>query len=80
MFTFKIVVQRNEVETNLFGNDVNRSTAGQSGIHVHHAGIETIAGVSSHIMFRLQVVIALVPVAEGHEVTMRKLTAFGYTR
>ena len=80
MFTLKIVVKRNEVKTNLFGNDVNRSTAGQGGIHVHHAGIETIAGVCSYIVFRLQVVIPLIPMTEADEVTMSQLTALGYTR
>ena len=80
MFTLKIVVKRNEVKTNLFGNDVNRSTAGQGGIHVHHAGIETIAGVGSYIVFRFQTIIPLIPMAETNQVAMRQLTALRHTR
>ena len=53
MFTLEIVVQGDEVQTNLFRNDMNGSAAGQGGIHVHHAGIKAITGIGRHIVLWL---------------------------
>ena len=75
----KVLIQGNQVQTQFLGYDKDGRAAGQSGIHVHHACIKAVTGISSHIVFGLEVVIALVPVAEGHEVGMRQLATFGYT-
>ena len=75
---FEIVVQRDEVEAYLLGNDVHRRSACQCRIHVHHAGIEAIAGIGGHTMLGMQVVEALIPVAKRHEVAMPELTALRY--
>ena len=80
MFTLEIVVQGDEVQTDLFRNDMNGSAAGQGGIHVHHASIKAIRSVGSHPMFRFQVVVTLVPMTEAHEVAVFQLAALGHTR
>ena len=49
----KVVVQFNEVEPNLFWDDVYRSSAGQCRIHIHHTGIKAIAGVCRNLAFGL---------------------------
>ena len=74
---FEVVVQGDKVETQFFGNDIDGSTAGQCGVHVHHAGIETITGIGCHMVLRLQVIELMVPVAERHKVAMGELASFG---
>ena len=76
----EIVVQCNEVEADFLGNDVNAGTAGERRIHVHHAGVESVTGIGSHLMLRLQAVETLIPVAEGHEVGVSELAALGNAR
>ena len=80
VFALEIVVKRNEIQPNLFRYDVHRCAAGQGGIHIHHAGIETIAGIGSHLVFGLQTIEPLIPMNERHEVSMRQLTALRHTR
>ena len=80
MVLLEIIVQGDEVESDFFGNDMHRCTAGQRGIHVHHAGIETIAGVGGHLVLGLQAVETLIPVAEGHQIGMGELATLGNTR
>ena len=75
----EVVVQGNQIETDLLRDDMHRSTASECRIHIHHTGIKTIAGIGSHLMLRLQVIEALIPVAEGHEVAMHQLTPLGNT-
>ena len=76
----EIFVQGDKVEANLFGDDMDGGSASQGGIKVHHTGIEAIAGVGSHLVFGLQIVELLIPLAESHQVTMGELTALGDTR
>ena len=74
----EVVVQRNKIQTQLLGDDIHRSAAGQCGIHIHHAGVEAIAGVCRHPVLGLEFVVALIPVAEADEVAVRQLTALGH--
>ena len=76
----EVLVQGNQVEADLLGHDVNGGAAGEGGIHVHHAGIKAIAGIGGHPVLGLEVIVALIPVAEGHQVGMRQLAALGNAR
>ena len=80
MLALKIIVQCHEIEPQLLWNDVNRSSTGQCGVHIHHAGIETIAGVGSHLVAWLQVIITLIPMAEADKITVHQLAALGHSR
>ena len=62
----EIVVQGNQVETHLFGDDIHCGATREGRVHVHHVGIEAIAGVGCHPAFRLQIVIAMIPMDKGY--------------
>ena len=49
----EIIVQRDEVEPDFLGDDMHRCSAGKRGIHIHHAGIEAIAGIGGHLALGL---------------------------
>ena len=68
MVRLEIIVQSDKVQTNLLRNDIDRSTCRQRRIHIHHTGIKTIAGIGSHVVTRLQVIVAAIPVAEHHQI------------
>ena len=76
----EVVVQGNQVQANLLGDDVHRSATGQRRIHIHHAGIEAVAGIGCHLVLRFETIITLVPMAEADKVAMRQLTPLGDTR
>ena len=76
----EVFIQRNEVETQLLRDDIYGGSTGERGIHIHHAGIEAITGVCSHMMLWLEVVITLIPMAETYQVGVRQLTALRNTR
>ena len=80
LLAFKIVVQCHQVQTQLFRDDVKRGTASECGIGLHHIGIEAIAGVGRHATVGRQVEPVVIPLAEGDDVAMYQLTAFGYAR
>ena len=74
----EVVVEGYEVETQFLGDDIYRGTTGQRRIHVHHAGIEAVAGVGCHIVFGFQTVIALIPMAECHQIAVLQLAPLRY--
>ena len=80
MLTLEVIVQGNKIQAQFLGNDMHSGSAGKCRIHVHHTGIESITGVSSHTMLWLQRIITLIPVAEAYQVAMRQLTALWNTR
>ena len=80
MVSLEIVVQGYQVEAYFLGDDIHRGTSGQGRIHIHHAGIEAVAGIGSHMVAGLQVVVAAIPVAEHHQVTMLQHATLGYSR
>ena len=73
VLALEVVVQGYQVKAQLLGYDVYGGSTGQSGIEVHHAGIEAIAGIGRHVVLGLQCIVALIPVAEGNEVGMCQL-------
>ena len=80
MFALEVVVQCDKIESYFLRNDMHSGTTSQCRIGFHHVGIETIAGIGGYMMFGLQTVIALIPMAEGHKVAMCQLTTLGYAR
>ena len=74
-----VVVEVRQVQTDVFTYYIYRSTTGECWVHIHHAGIKAIAGVSSHMTVGRQLIIALIPVTEAHEVAMLQLTALRHT-
>ena len=76
--TLEIFVDSNQVEADFFGDDVQLSSTRERGVHVHHAGIKAVAGISRYAASLAQFVVALEPVAESHEVSVLKLAALGH--
>ena len=75
----EIVVKVGQVQADVLADDIDRSTTSKGGIHVHHAGVEAIAGVRCHMTLRSKPVIALVPMTEGDEVAVRQLASLRHT-
>ena len=75
----EIVVERDEVEAQLLGNNINGSSTSEGGIEVHHAGIETITGIGGHTVLGSKGVVALIPMAESDDVGLEELAALGHT-
>ena len=78
--TFEIIVQGRKVQTDVFANDIDGSATSQCRVHIHHTGIKTVTGVCSHLVPRLQVIVAVAPVAEAHQIAVLQLTALRRTR
>ena len=79
MVLLEIIVQGHQVEPQFLWDDVDGCAASKGGIHVHHAGIETITGIGGHPVVGLKVIVALIPVAEGHEIGVGELASLGHT-
>ena len=80
LLTLEVFVQGHEIETQLLWNEVKRSATGQCGVHIHHTGIETVAGIGSHLVAWLQVIETLVPMTEADKIAVHQLTPLGHTR
>ena len=76
----EIVVEVGEVQADVVTNDVDAGTARQRRVEVHHAGIETIAGIRRHAVGGRQPIMALIPMAESHEVAVFQLTTLRRSR
>ena len=76
----EVIVQRDEVESDFLRDDMHRCSACERGIHIHHAGIEAIAGIGGHLVLGFQIVETLIPVAESHEVGVSELATLWDTR
>ena len=76
----EILVQGNQVEANLLGDDVHCRTTSESGIHIHHASVEAVAGIGGNTALGIEVIVAMVPVAEGHQVAVSELAPLGHAR
>ena len=79
VFALQVFVERHKVQAQLLRNDVYGSTARQWRIDALLVYIKAIAGILSHVVLWLQVVIFPVPVAVAHQIGMRQLAAFGNT-
>ena len=79
VFALQVFVERHKVQAQLLWNDVYGSTARQWRIDTLLVYIKAIAGILSHVVLWLQVVIFPVPVAVAHQIGMRQLAAFGNT-
>ena len=77
-FGIEITTEFGQVETQIFGHDIDGCTARQRRIEVHHAGIEAEGGVRRYLMADMQVVVAPVPVTERDEVTVLELDTLGH--
>ena len=79
MVGLEIVVECYQVEAQIFGNDIYSGATRQCRIHIHHACIEAIAGVSRHVVLRPQAVETLIPMAEGHQITVCQLATLWHS-
>ena len=70
MVLLEVFVEGNQVESNLFRNNVNCCSTSQSRIKVHHASIKAIARVSRNTILCLQVIKTLIPVAESNKIAV----------
>ena len=75
----EIFVECNEIQTQLLRNDIYRGAAGQCGIHIHHVGIETIAGIGCYTTVGSQFVITLIPMTEAYEIAVLQLTTLWHS-
>ena len=62
---FEILVQVGQVQADVVADDVDAGTAGHCGIDVHHAGVETVAGIGCHMASLAEFEATLIPVAEA---------------
>ena len=76
----KIVIEGNQVKAQLFRDDMHRRATSQGWIHIHHAGIKSIAGVCRHLAVWLQVIEGLIPMTEADKVAVHQLAALGHAR
>ena len=74
----EIVVKVGQVQAYVLAYDIDRSATSKGRIHVHHAGIEAIAGVRCHMTLRGKPVVTLIPMTEGDQVAVRQLAALGH--
>ena len=79
MFTLQVFVERHKVQAQFFRDDIYGGTARQWRIDTLLMYVETIAGIFSHIMLWLQVVVFPIPVTVAHQIAVRQLAAFGNT-
>ena len=79
VLALEILIQGDKVQTNLFWDDIQRGTTCKCRIRVIHISIETIAGIGRNLVCLLQVVVAMIPVDESHQITMHQLTALGHS-
>ena len=79
-FLVKICIQVWKVQSYVVTHNHYGSTCGKCGIHIHHAGIEAIAGVCCHLVTRFEVVVTLIPMAETYKIAMLQLTALRLAR
>ena len=75
----EVFVEVRQVEADVFTYYIYGGAAGQRGIHIHHAGVEAVAGIGGHMTLGRQPVVALIPVAEADEVAVLQLAALGHT-
>ena len=80
MVGLEVVVQGDQVQTDLLGNDMHRGTRSQGGIHIHHTGVEAVAGIGCHAVAGLQVIVTAIPVAERHQIPVLQHTPLGNPR
>ena len=74
----EVTTELRQVQTQVFRHDIDRCTAGERRIQIHHTGIETKAGVGCHLVSGMQVVVAPVPMAERHEVAVLEHHTLGH--
>ena len=78
-FTVEVVVQVGQIQTDVLADDIDSSSTSQGRVHVHHTGVKTIAGIGGYLALRLQIVVAMVPVAEAYQVAMFQLATLRRT-
>ena len=76
----EVDVQIGQVQSDVLADDVDAGSAGHSGIDVHHAGVEAVAGVGRHVAGIVELEAPLIPMAEGYDVAVFQLAALGHTR
>ena len=76
----EVIVHRRQGQADVVADDIHARAASQRGIHVHHAAVEAVTGVTRHMMLGLQFKTALVPMAESGQVAMLQLATLGQTR
>ena len=77
---FDVVVQGDEVQAQLLGDDVDRSPMGERAEHLHHRSVEAVAGIGADAALCGDVLCPRIHVAEGHHVAMLQLAALGHAR
>ena len=74
----EIFVHGRHIQPLLLRYDHHCGTVGKRGIHVHHAGIETIGGILSHPVMLRKLIEISVPVNEADQIAVGQLYALGY--
>ena len=78
-FGIEVTTEFRQVQTQVFRHDIDGCSAGEGRIEVHHAGIKAEGRVCRYFMALMQVVVALIPMTERHEVAVLELDTFGHT-
>ncbi len=77
-FLVEVAVEVRQVQTHVFGDDIDGRAGSERRIEIHHVCIKTEGRVGSDLIAGVQVVVALVPMTERHEVAMLKHHALGH--
>ena len=72
-FCLEVMIEVGQVETDIFADDIDRCTASERRIHIHHVRVETVRSVSRHFVSGMQLVVTMIPMTERHKVTMLEL-------
>ena len=80
LLLFYIVVQCHQVQAQFLWDDIYTGTTCKSRIHVVHTGVETVTGIGSHLIRRLEVVVAMIPVEKCYQVGVYELASLRHTR
>ena len=78
MLALEVLIQRHQVEAQFLRDDMHGGPARQRRIDALLMHVKTVAGIFSHIMFGLQVVVFPIPVTVTDEVSVGELAAFGH--
>ena len=78
-FGIEVMIEIRQVQTDVFADDIDGGSACERRVHIHHVRIEAVGSIRRHFVSCMEVIIAMVPMTESHEVTMLELAAFRHT-
>ena len=79
-FRLEIMIQVRQVQTDILADNIDGGTTRQRRVHIHHVRIEAVRSICRYLVSGMEIVVALVPMAERHEIAVLQLASFGHAR